>query len=91
MAPLQYFHTRVEFWVGCFFFFDERQAPRRNDRDRSPFYQKKSCACATFFLFDVFVNEINELALRQGLPDNTVFNVTALCALLLGYPDYRVE
>ena len=23
MAPLQYFHTRVEFWVGCFF-FDEQ-------------------------------------------------------------------
>ncbi len=87
MAPLQYFHTRVEFWVGCFF-FDERQAPRRNDRERSPFYQKKSCACATFFLFDVFVNEINELALRQGLPDNTVFNVTALCALLLLFSQF---
>ena len=54
MAPLQYFHTRVEFWVGCFF-FDERQAPRRNDRERSPFYQKKVVhvqhfSCLTFLL-----------------------------------------
>ena len=76
MAPLQYFHTRVEFWVGCFFFLTNA---RPHD-----------ATTASGLLFDVFVNEINELAIvsRQGLPDNTVFNFTVLCALLLLFSQF---